>query len=800
MFLRSAVLLFAVVLAIGAIPSTSSAQAPDLGSLSGSVTARDGTILARATVTLEADPTRVRSMAASDGSFTFSSLAPGTYTLSVDYVGYARFTTTVSIRAGRHERVEIVLDERLSGSTIVVTASRVRTRPHTSATAMKTSTPLIETPATVQIVTEERMSEQGVERVNEVFDYMTGITQGSATRAQGYLLRGFAVDDRFIPYQVDGISGGVWRQHEPPAALVQRIEYLKGPASTLYGITQLGGVINYVTKKPKASAESSIEVRHASYASEESPTGARNSATVTADMTGPVDEEGRLLYRMIASHSNATSYRQDVEELSLDLLPEVTWHASDATQVTASLNINVDKGRWDEYLPVPMRDLSKVPDINLRLNEPGDNYWDYGWGIGYILRHTVSDALVLRSVGRHTERIDGRKLFELAGLKSDNVTMKRNWRDQFNERVYTYVDLTAEGKLATGPLSHTLIAGATLGNERIHFDRRNMQSDSTLDINIYDPVHSARPLLPAKPGFDRYWNNVYLGGYLQDQIDVIEELKLVAGVQYTNASTDHEERRSGASFEKLDVGFSPRFGIVVLPIEGLSFFGSYSTSFSPTNAERENAEGTIDFDPEVGRQIETGAKFDIVDGAVGGSVALFQIEYDNALNATGGRNANGNTIYVQTGESRSKGLEVELALAPLPGLTLTAGYAYTDARVTADTVAARVGQRLPYVPYNAANVWTTYRFPSSLAGGLSLSFGATFTDDRPTEFPTSKGELLMLPAYTRYDAAIAYDFGGATLGLNVTNLLDERYWAAGGVSRIVPGAPRTLRTSLRIGL
>jgi iron complex outermembrane recepter protein len=774
------------------------AQPADAGSIAGRVTSREGAVLARATIAITMGVVTVRAMAANDGTFLLNGLAPGTHTIGVTHVGFAPFTSQVLVRPGMTERIEIILDERLSGSMVLVTAERVASRPWLSTTAMKTTTPLIETPASVQIVTEERLEQQRVERVSEAFDYMTGINSGSATRAQGYLLRGFAVDDRFIPYQVDGISGGVWRQHEPPAALIQRIEYLKGPSSTLYGITQLGGVINYVTKKPMSAAQSSIELRHSSYASIESPYGARNSASVTADMTGPVDEERTLLYRLIASHANNTSYRDDVDEQSLDILPEITWHPSETTQITTSLNVNVDKGRWDEYLPVPSRDLSKVPDISARLNGPTDNYWDYGWGLGVIARQTLSDRWVVRSVARHTERIDGRKLSEFAGLKADNVTMKRNWRDQFNERYYSYVDLTAEGKLETGSIAHTLVAGATLGNEKIHFDRRNMQSDSTLDIDIYTPVHTENPLVPAKPGFNRFWNNLYVGGYLQDQISLLEIVRLSAGVQYTSATTKHEERRSGVGFDKYDAGFSPRVGLLLLPVEGLSIYGSYSTSFSPTNAERENAEGTIDFEPEVGRQIETGVKFELLDGTIAGTGAAFQIVYDNALSATGGRNANGNTIYVQTGESRSRGVEIELALAPVPGISLTSGYSYTDARVMADTVAARVGKRLPYVPYNTASAWLSVEPPVDALEGLQLGLGVTYTGERPTEFPAANGALLFLPGYARLDAGLSYDFGGATLALNVTNLLDARYWASGGSSRIVPGTPRSVRTTLHV--
>ena len=782
------------LLLLGVASASQAQQTPATGTIQGRVTSREGAALGAATIRLE--KTSTGAIADRDGAFTLTNIPVGNYTLTVTYVGHSPYSTSIDVAGGSIARLQIILDERPSG-TVVVTAPRSAYRVPTSSTATKTSTRLIETPASVQVITAEQLSDQRADRVNDAFDYMTGVTQGGGTRAQAYLLRGFAVDDRFIPYQIDGISGGVWRQHEPPAAIIDRIEYLKGPATTLYGVTQLGGVLNYITKKPKAINEASIEVRHSTYASQFSPLGAKNSVSMTADMTGPLTDDGGLLYRVIGNHNNTTTFRQDVEESSFDLFPSVAWNVSEATQITFSLNINVDKGRWDEYLPVPNRDLSKIPDIRTRINEPADYYWDYGWGIGYMLRHTLNENWTIRSVARRTARIDGRQLFEFAGLKSDGKTMKRNWRDQFNERYYTYADATIEGKLATGSLSHTILGGATLGIEDIHFDRRNLQGDSTLDIDIYNPLHGARQLLPPKPGFDRYFDNDYIGAYLQDQITIIEGLQVLLGAQFTQGLITHEERRGELLFNKKNSGISPRAGLVVMPIENFSIYASYSSSFSPTNAERENAEGNIDFKPELGKQIEAGIKTELLDGRIGLTAAVYNLAYTNALSQTGDKNPNGNTVWVQTGESRSKGVELDLAVMPFDGVYLSAGYGYTDARVVADENAARVGQRLPYVPYNAGNVRATYQFDGMLQG-IKIGVGITGMDARPTEFRTSTGAIFSLPSYTRMDAFASYDFSRATLAVNINNLSDEQYFVSGGTARIVPGAPRTVRTTVQM--
>lgn len=769
--------------------------AAQTGEIRGLVLSRDGTPLLAATVNL--DEGQRTAITNTEGTFRIADIAAGSYSLSVSHISYKAFTTTITVKAGQTGYVEVVLDEQpFQAEAVTVTASRSPYRASLSSTATKTPTPLFETPMSVEIVTSERLDKQKFDRVDDAFDYMTGVVRGGATRAQGYLLRGIEVDNRFIPYQVDGISGGVWRQHEPPSAIIERIEYLKGPASVLYGITQLGGVINYITKKPQAAQAGFIELRHSTYASELSPLGSANSASVTADMTGPLADSGRLMYRFIANHMNNTSFREDVEDYSLDLLPEITWVPTHNTALTVSLNVNVDKGRWDEYLPVPDKDLSKLPDIRTRINEPQDYYWDYGYGIGYILRHNVSDSWTLRSTGRFTSRIDGRRLFQFNKMIDDS-TMSRRWRDQFNQRVYSYFDVTSENSFSTGSVNHTLLSGVTLGIEDIHFERLNLQGDSTLDINIYEPVHNAAPLYPANPDYNRFWDNTVFGAYVQDQIQLIDQLHLVAGAQYLSESTVHEQRRKEVTFEKFDKGILPRVGVIVLPTEELSVYGSYSTSLSPTNAERENAEGNSDFDPELGQQLEAGLKFNLFNSRLGGSFAYYTLERKNALNPTGEKNENGNTIYLQTGITRNSGIEVDLYASPVEGLFITMGMNTNDATVIEDNDATLIGARLAYVPDITFNGWMTYRFGQGAVEGLEAGVGVTHMDERPAELAVDDNAFF-LPSYTRVDGFVSWPLNDVlTLALNVNNIADERYFSGGDASRIVPGAPRTIRTTMK---
>ncbi|GMO72048.1 hypothetical protein BwSH20_55340 [Bradyrhizobium ottawaense] len=122
-----------------------------------------------------------------------------------------------------------------------------------SATGTKTNTPLIETPQSVSVVTQDQIRDTGARTVGEALAYTAGVqTQpyGFDPRYDQFLIRGFAAN-QYGNYR-DGLRQGngsfAYFRNEPYGA--ERIEVMRGPSSVLYGANEAGGMVNYVSKMP----------------------------------------------------------------------------------------------------------------------------------------------------------------------------------------------------------------------------------------------------------------------------------------------------------------------------------------------------------------------------------------------------------------------------------------------------------------------------------------------------------------------------------------------------------------------
>ncbi len=93
------------------------------GTLAGRVTDSAGAVLQGAKI--ELSPTAAAAASGSQGEFTITDLAPGSYTVTVSYVGFTPFSTNATVAAGQVARVEAVLKVASEREEITVTAERV---------------------------------------------------------------------------------------------------------------------------------------------------------------------------------------------------------------------------------------------------------------------------------------------------------------------------------------------------------------------------------------------------------------------------------------------------------------------------------------------------------------------------------------------------------------------------------------------------------------------------------------------------------------------------------------------------
>ena len=406
----------------------------------------------------------------------------------------------------------------------------------------------------------------------------------------------------------------------------------------------------------------------------------------------------------------------------------------------------------------------------------------YALRLGYTLEHGLSSNWQLRNAFQLTRlRTPQNSLFPEA-LQDDERTLERGLfvtKDQSGDN-YT-LDTNIAGTFNTGSIGHKLLFGIDLN--RGIYAATNTQFALT-PIDLFNPVYGQlRGAIIAE--YPREPDTLdMLGIYLQDQIDLAPNFKLLLGGRFdiANQRTDFAD---GTTSSQQDEAFSPRVGLVYQPNDALSLYASYSRSFLQNIGSVFN--NTL-FEPERGTQYEVGLKSDWLNRKLSTTLAFYQITRSNVLTSDP---ANPN-FSIQTGEQRSRGVELDIAGEILPGWKIASGYAYTDARITADN-AFEVGNRINNVPEHALSLWTTYEIQTGSLNGLGLGLGVFYVGQREGDL----GNIFQIPSYVRTDASLFYRRENFRIGLNIENLFDVRYFeTAESDLRVYYGAPLTVKGSV----
>lgn len=193
-----------------------------------------------------------------------------------------------------------------------------------SATTGKNSVSVQDTPFAMSIVDVEQMTDMGSKNVQDALLYSAGVYSGRYgfdTRGDWAAIRGLAPTA-----YIDGLraSYGFYNNTRPEIYTLSSIEVLKGPSSVLYGQADLGGIINVVTKRPQQTASKEIEVQY----------GSHNRKQIATDLTGPLNADASLLYRLVALKRDSGTQVDHVNDDALVLMPSLTWRPNRDTELT----------------------------------------------------------------------------------------------------------------------------------------------------------------------------------------------------------------------------------------------------------------------------------------------------------------------------------------------------------------------------------------------------------------------------------------------------------------------------------
>jgi iron complex outermembrane receptor protein len=291
-------------------------------------------------------------------------------------------------------------------------------------------------------------------------------------------------------------------------------------------------------------------------------------------------------------------------------------------------------------------------------------------------------------------------------------------------------------------------------------------------IDYRAPVYGQPfPIPPVAQNYRQNWNRV--GVYAQDQIR-LDKLAITFGGRQDWSMLSTVDHLNGGTARQDDSAFTGRVGAVYLFDNGLAPYASYSTSFEPVLG---TDYGGGAFRPTKTRQTEVGIKYQPFGKDSYVALSGFDITQENVSTADPLH-----PFYnVQTGEVRSRGIEVEARAALTDNLDLIGAYTYLDTVVQKDTDSGNVGKRFVAVPEQLASLWTNYRFTDGALAGLSLSGGVRYVGKSAGDPANS----FSVPAATLFDAAIRYDFGatrpnlkGLQAALNVSNVFNRTYVAS----------------------
>jgi len=740
----------------------------------GKVLDQNRAAIAGAKITADAKGSATAFTTATDQNGEFSlNLPPGEYLLTAVAKGFSETSQIVNIKQNDAEALEMILPvEGAQATVMVLDTSNYRTESISSAT--RTSVPLRDVPQAITVVTKEQIKDQMMTSIADVVRYAPGITshQGENNRDQ-VIIRGQSTSaDFFLNGQRDDV------QYYRDLYNLDRVETLKGPNAMIFGRGGGGGVINRVTKEANISPSREITVQSGSY----------NDIRAAGDVNQPLGK--KAAFRLNSVFENTKSFRRSVGLQRFGINPTFTFLPARQTKITIGYEFFRDRRTADRGITSYQGKPAGVP-ISTFYGNADDSHVRADV---HLLSASVEQQLGKLTLRNRTLYGDYDRFYQnyvpgAANAAATLVTLTAYNNATRRRNLFNQTDLVYD--LETGRVRHTLLGGFELGRQLTR-NFRNTGFFNNLTTSIQAPYDDPATTVPvtfrqSATDADNRLKTALGAAYLQDQIRASKYVQFVAGVRYDYFDLTYHNNRNNDTLRRIDRLVSPRFGVVIKPVEQVSLYGSYSVSYLPSSGDQFSSLTTIteQVKPEKFTNYELGIKWDLRRDLTLSSAA-YRLDRTN----TRATDPNNPAAIIQTGSQRTSGFELGLNGQLTPRWRIAGGYAYQDAKITSATTAAIAGKQVGQVPHHTFSLWNNYQFLPKLGAGLGII-------QRSDMFATVDNTVT-LPGYLRADAAVFYTFNETwRIQANVENLFNKRYYInADSNTNITPGSPRALRVGL----
>ncbi|BFM50686.1 TonB-dependent siderophore receptor [Marinomonas sp. THO17] len=652
-------------------------------------------------------------------------------------------------------------------------------------TATKSDEEIVKIPRAVSVVTQEQMDDRAPISISDALQYTPSIQTnfyGEDNKQDWFVVRGFAQANNGL-YQ-DGTrlySSGFYSWQIDPFML-ERIEILRGPASTLNGQTPPGGVINVISKRAQLDED---------FGSVTGSVGSYDRKEINLDVNKVLND--KMAFRMVAlTRENGTKVDGVEAERTL-LAPSLAWQISDKTNLTILASYQKDDSDpYVQFLPTEgtlTSNTNGTIDYDTALGNPDwETFQREQTSVGYELEHIFNEDMKFQQSARFSHMdINLRQMYFVGyasdfGLDSDRDTIVRAASTADGDSDSFNIDNRFIFDFTTGSIQHTLLTG--IDYQSLNIKNKDYARDplvaaggtgtANLPFNIYNPTYSNNLFLLNSSTFALLTDddlettktkNRQLGFYVQDKAELTEQLTLLAGLRYDDVSnkTHNIDTETKADVDidawTSSVGASYDLG------NGVVTYANFAQSFTPINSFYENNDPA---DPERADSYEVGVKFkpQNFDGQFG--VAAYQVTKENLTSGTSGTSS-----FQQIGEVRNRGIEFEAVANLNQAFTLVGTLSFVDSEVTEDDDSSKVGKTPQQIADQLASVWGNYRFMDGILDGLKVGAGVRYIGD---SYGDNK-ETIKVPSYTLFDAMANYQWNDYKFQVVVKNLFDKEYIA-----------------------
>ena len=758
-------------------PSLESSCTGPRRSIAGTVTDTTGALIPFVTLKASCGALVQETKADENGAYRLS-LPSGNYALTVTADGYALKEESLQITSASQQSARpVVLSIASASNSVTVTAEGGMTSSFAT-TSTKTDTPILEQPFSIDTITHDQLLQQNPQSVADSLAYTAGAqtlaANGPATMAvDSFSLRGTAADEYLdgmrIPQSFNAVQSGPGSLQLDPNDM-ERIDILLGPSSTLYGQSNLGGIVDAVSKQPTKAPYSSLQLQIGSY----------DRYQGSGDFSGPLNRSGSLLYRVDGIVRRSDTFVYGMQDNRYTLNPTLTWHPSlNTTFSVYAKYLRNSTNSVTAYVPasgtVTAAVYGHLP-VSINLSDPTyDRYRKNQVFAGYSIDHRSAGRWTVRHQLRYVYSNANMHFLFLSGLLSDGVTATRSNDYLLPTLQGIQTDSHAQTTLRTGPIKHTLLGGLDFQWQNYQY-QQGLAAGST--IKVTDPIYGQGDKLPAATINQR--QTQFQGGlYGQEQMDV-SHFTIIAGgrADFTAENVFNNLTHSPVTSQSPHA-FTGHAG-VSYHLAGFAPYFSYSTSFLPTLGADIHGNPYV---PTTGSNLEGGLKYQFTRMPLMLRVAGFSLTQQNTLQP----DPTNPTNSIQNGEIHTPGAEVQADGTALHSLDYTVSYTHIK---PVNTVSTNYYNKQPVVVADdTASTWLHYTVRRGLPAGLGVGAGARYVG--PSWGTVTNN--LRVAGFTLFDAALDYTLDRWRFAINTRNIGDRRY--VNGCSNqffCAYGSPRTV--------